>query len=109
MIALRGVVVHHVEDDLDARFVEALDHGLELADLLAAGARGGEAGVGGEIAHRVVAPVGVETAILERLLAHRGVHGQELYGGASAPPEACEGSRSGQPRVGAAAWARDSR
>ena len=38
MIALCSVVVHHVEDDFDARLVEALHHGLELADLLAAGA-----------------------------------------------------------------------
>jgi hypothetical protein len=32
VIALGGVVVDHVEDDLDARVVEPRDHGLELVD-----------------------------------------------------------------------------
>ena len=35
VVALGGVVVDHVEDDLDARRVHGLDHGLELLDLLA--------------------------------------------------------------------------
>ena len=33
VIALRRVVVDHVEDHLDAGLVEGLDHGLELGDL----------------------------------------------------------------------------
>jgi hypothetical protein len=36
VIALGGVIVDHVEDDLDARLVQRLHHRLELADLLAA-------------------------------------------------------------------------
>jgi hypothetical protein len=33
VIALRGVVVDHVQDDLDARIVQCLHHRLELTDL----------------------------------------------------------------------------
>ena len=32
MVALGGVVVHHVQDHFDAAVVERLDHVLELAD-----------------------------------------------------------------------------
>ena len=54
---LRGVVVDHVEDHLEARAVQRLDHLLELADLLAAVAGGGVRRVRGEVADGVVAPV----------------------------------------------------
>ena len=70
VVTLRGVVIDHVENDLDARVVQALDHGLELGDLLAAGAGRGEAGVRREEADRVVAPVVGEAAIDETLLRH---------------------------------------
>ena len=56
-VALGGVVVDHVEDDLDARRVQRLDHRLELADLLAALPGRAVAVVRGEEADRVVAPV----------------------------------------------------
>ena len=36
VVAFGGVVVNHVEDDLDASAVVCLDHRLELVDLLAA-------------------------------------------------------------------------
>ncbi len=109
VVALRGVVVHDVEDDLDARLVKALDHGLELADLLAAGARGGEAGVRREVADGIVAPIVVETAILEGLLGHGVVHGQELQRGDPETREVLEGGWRGEPGVGAAKRARDIR
>ena len=38
VIALGGVVVHDVQDDLDARLVERLHHRLEFSDLGAPGA-----------------------------------------------------------------------
>ena len=38
LVALGGVVVDDVEDDLDVGLVQRLDHRLELGDLLAAAA-----------------------------------------------------------------------
>ena len=35
MVALGGVVEHHVEHDLEACAVQGVDHGLELGDLAA--------------------------------------------------------------------------
>ena len=40
VIAFSGMVVHHVENDLDARVVERLDHRLELPDMVRAVRRG---------------------------------------------------------------------
>src|SRR3712207_9529442 len=60
--ALAGVVVDHVEDHLDARPVQPLDHRLELVDLARRAARR-VARVGREEADRVVAPVVVEAAV----------------------------------------------
>src|ERR1700737_4728804 len=57
MVALPGVVVDHVEDDLEAGGVQGPDHGLELPNLAAAAAAGGVARLGGEVRHRVVAPI----------------------------------------------------
>src|SRR3984885_4013363 len=56
-VALGGVVVDHVQDDLDAGRVQGLDHRLELGHLLAAEAGGGAGVVRGEEADGVVAPV----------------------------------------------------
>ena len=55
LVALAGVVVDHVEDDLDAGLVEGLDHLLELAHLLAG--LGGVGRLGREEGERRVAPV----------------------------------------------------
>ena len=57
VVALRGVVVDHVEDHLDAGAVQRLDHALELAHLLAADAGRGVVGERREEADRRVAPV----------------------------------------------------
>src|SRR5262245_65767559 len=56
VVALRGVVVDHVENDLDARLVQALDHGLELSHLLAPDAPRSEAQAGGAERHGTAAP-----------------------------------------------------
>ena len=63
VVAFGGVVVDHVEDDLDAGVVEALDHGLELADRAACQV----ARLGREEADRVVAPI-VAQALGEQVL-----------------------------------------
>ena len=53
VVALGGVVVDHVEDDLDARVMEPRDHGLELVDHA-----GREvARMGGKEPDRIIAPV----------------------------------------------------
>jgi hypothetical protein len=57
VVALGGVVVDHVEDDLDPGRVQRADHGLELLHLLAAAAAGGVGVVRGEETDGVVAPV----------------------------------------------------
>ena len=77
VVALGGVVVDDVEQDLDAGAVQRLHHRLELAHLLAAVARR-EARVRSEEAERVVAPVVAETAPRERLFADAVMHRQQL-------------------------------
>jgi hypothetical protein len=56
-VPLRGVVEHHIEDDLDAGLVEGLDHLLELANLPAPVVVVGVEPVWGHEGRRVVAPV----------------------------------------------------
>jgi hypothetical protein len=76
VVALRRVVVHDVEDDLDARLVKGPDHRLELGDLLARAVGGGEPRVGGEKSDRVVPPVVRESAFHQIPVGDRIVHGQ---------------------------------
>ena len=102
VIALRRVVVHDVEDDLDARLVKGLDHGLELGDLLARAVGGGEPRVGGEKSDRVVSPVVREPAFHQIPVGDRIVHGQELDRGDAELAQVFESGRRGQARVGAA-------
>ena len=64
MVALGRVVVDDVEDHLDSRAVERLDHALELAHLFAVGAGGRVERVRGEVADRRVAPVVRQPAIM---------------------------------------------
>ncbi len=84
VVALGGVVVDHVEDDLDAGPVQRPDHGLELLYLLPAGAK--EAGVvvvRGEKADRVIAPVVAQAPLGEGAVVHVLVHRHQLDGGHS--------------------------
>ena len=63
LVAFGGVVVDHVENDLEARMMQAVDHRLELVDrVLREVAR-----VGREEADRVVAPV-VRQALVEQVV-----------------------------------------
>jgi hypothetical protein len=57
VIAFCGVVVDHIEDDLDTGLVKCANHGLELVDLLAALAGARVSVVRREEPDRVVAPV----------------------------------------------------
>ena len=107
VIALGGVVVDHVEDDLDAGPVQRLHHGLELRHLLPAAARGGEARIGGEIADRVVAPVVREASIDQVLGRDRVMHRKELDRGHPQPRQILDRRGRHEPGIGAAQIARD--
>ena len=102
VIALRGVVVDHVEDHLDAGAVERLHHLLELVHLLAEVPAGRVARVGAEEADRVVAPVVGEAAVGLVLLGHRVMDGQQLHRGHAQLGEVTDRRGRGEPRVGAA-------
>ena len=109
VVALGGVVVDHVEDDLDARLVQRLHHRLELADLLAALAGRGVPVVRGEEADRVVAPVVGQAAGDQGLLGDELVHRHELHRGDPDPLQVRDHRRVGEPGVGAALRRRDLR
>ena len=81
VVALGGVVVDDVQDHLDPGRVEVADHRLELAHLLAPGPGGGVAGLGGEEADRVVAPVVGQPHLDQVVLGHELVDRQQLQGG----------------------------
>ena len=57
LVPLRRVVEHHVQIDLDSPLMAGLNKALELVALPVVLGGGGVAGVGGEKAHRAVAPV----------------------------------------------------
>ncbi len=78
VVALGGVVVDHVEDDLDAGLVQRPHSRLELQDLLAAVAPGGVRVVRGEEADRVVAPVVVQAHVDQAVVVHELVNGHQL-------------------------------
>ena len=109
MVALGRVVVDHVEDDLDARGVEGLDHPLELLHLLAALARRGVAVVRRQEADRVVAPVVAQAALDEVRVLDELVHGQELDGGDAEREQVLDGGRMGEAGVRAPHVLRDVR
>ncbi|CAB4743432.1 unannotated protein [freshwater metagenome] len=81
LIALGGVVVHDVEDDLEAGGMQVLHHVLELLHLLASRAGGGVAGVRSEEPDRVVAPVVREPELEEVDLVDEVMGRHELDGG----------------------------
>ena len=109
VVAFGGVVVDHVEDDLDARFVQCLHHRLELADLFAALAGRGVPVVRGQEADRVVAPVVGQATGDQELLRDELVHRHELHRGDPEALQVRDHRRVGQPGVGAALCRRDLR
>ena len=109
VVALGGVVVHHVQDDLDAGLVQGADHGLELLHLLAAGAAGGVAVVRGEEADGVVAPVVVQALVVQVAVGDELVHGHQLDGGDAQPLQVRDDGRVRQAQVGPALLVGDDR
>ena len=101
VVALGGVVVDDVEDDLDAGGVHRLDHRLELLDLLALLARG-VVGVRGEEAEGVVAPVVAQALVEQRRVLDELVHRHQLDRGDAELGEVGGDRRVGEPGVGPA-------
>jgi hypothetical protein len=102
VVALRGVVVDHVEDDLDPLAVQGLDHALELADLLARLARRGVQRVRGEVADRGVAPVVLQALLVEEGLVDDVVDREQLDRRHAELAEVVDRRLGGQAAVGAA-------
>ena len=109
LVALGGVVVDHVEDDLDVRLVQGPHHGLELLHLLAALAGGGVGVVRGEEADRVVAPVVRQALVEQRGVLHELVHGHELDRGHAEVGQVLDHARVRHRGVRAADLLRDAR
>ena len=78
VVALRGVVVHHVENHLDAGVVHAAHHALEFLHLLAEVPGGGVRVVRGEEPDGVVAPVVVQALLLQGAVVHELVYRHQL-------------------------------
>ena len=57
VVALGGVVVDHIQDDLDARAVVGFDHFLKFSYLLAELTAGGVLRMRSQEANRIIAPV----------------------------------------------------
>ena len=99
---LGGVVVDDVEQHLDAGGVQVLDHGLELVEHALRVGRRGVGGVGGEEAHRVVAPVVPQASQHEIGLVGERVHGQQLDRGDTEPEQVVDEGRVGEAGIRAA-------
>ena len=98
----RGVVVDHVEDDLDAGGVQRADHHLELVHGSGRRCATPRSGVRARSSERVVAPV-VRQALLDQVpVVGVVVHRQQLDGGDAQLLEVLDRRFGRQPRVGAA-------
>ena len=109
VVTLGGVVVHHVEDDLDAGLVQCLHHRLELADLLTALPGRGVPVVRGQEPDRVVAPVVGQAARDQGFLRDELVHRHELHRGDPEPLQVRDNGRVPESGVAAALLGRDLR
>ena len=98
LVAFGGVVVDDVEDHLDPRGVQRLHHRLELLDL----AGGRVAGLRGEEADRVVAPVVAQAPLDEPAVVDEGVHRHQLDGRHAEALQVVDDRRGREPGVGAA-------
>ena len=100
LVAFRGVVVDHVEDQLEPGIVQMRHHLLELGE--------GEVGIGRiapggrEEADRVVAPVVLQPLVEQGAVVDEGVHGQQFHRGDAERREVGGDLRAGEPRIGAA-------
>ena len=102
VIALGGVVINHVEDDLDAGLVEGANHGLELGDHLARLLGKGIVMVRGEKTEGVIAPVVAQPQVAQAIVLQELVDGHELDGGNAKLFEVVNDGRVGHAGIRAA-------
>ena len=97
VIALGGMVVDHVEDHLDAGGVQALDQGLEFADMTTLRITH----VGRKVTNGVIAPV-IAQALFHQMPVHdETVHRHELDRRDTEALEVVDGRLGAQTRIGA--------
>ena len=99
VVALGGVVVDDVEDDLDPLLVEDLHHRLELVDLRSGLVCAGVPDVRREEADRVVAPVVRHPALDQVLVRHELMDGHQLHRRHPERPQMGQRPRRHQPRI----------
>ena len=99
VVALGGVVVHHVEDHLDTGLVQGADHRLEFLHLLAAPTVCGVAVMRGEEADGVVAPVVVQPAVVQVAVGDELMYRHQLDRRDAQPMQVRDDRRVRQPQV----------
>ena len=97
MATLAGVVVDHVEDDLEPGLVQRRHHLLELPHLLAERADRAVRSMRGEVAEGVVSPVVGQAAPDKERLGDEVVHRQQLDRGDAEVDQVLDHGRVGQP------------
>ena len=102
LVSLGGVVVNHVENDLDARGVQGPDHRLEFDEAKFGVGLGTVAGLEGEVTEGVVAPVIGPSLLEQEGLIDMKVDGKQLDGGDTKSLEVSDGGFGGEAGVGAA-------
>ena len=102
VVALRGVVVDHVDDDLEAGGVQGVHHVAELGDLFAALSMRRIGGVRSEVAHGVVSPVVGEAAAEQHRLGHEVLDGQQFDGRHAQVDQIVDHRLLGHARIGSA-------
>jgi hypothetical protein len=101
VVALAGVVVDDVDDDLEAGRVERPDHHLHLADRVLAGS-GGVGGLRREVGEGVVAPVVPEAPLHEVPVVDERLDRLELERGHAEGDQVVDHRLAGEAEVGAA-------
>ncbi len=99
VVALAGVVVNHVEDDLETGAMQRLHHLFELGHLLPAHPAAGVAGLGREEAEGLIAPVIGQPALDEMAVEDELMHRQQLNRCHTQRVEIVEHRRARQPEV----------
>jgi len=99
MVALGGVVVHHVEDHLDPGRVQRFHHRLEFVYLPVPLSGGRIAVVRGEVADGAIAPVISETLTDREIVRHELVHRHQLDSGHTEALQVADDGRVSQPRI----------
>ena len=99
LIAFSGMVIHHVENDLDARRVQGLDHAFKFAHRMIGGR---VARVGREIADRAITPVIAQAPVQQMALIHEVLDRQQLYRRHAQRLQIIDHRPAGQTGIGAA-------